>query len=218
MPARQAPAPRERATGSRKLRSADEAVLSERPGRLARASCVSALPFGVQRAARHPSEGPRHRGNFALAATVVWKVHPSLSAIATDRPAPEHEAPRGASSQGGCEPYRQAAVSHGALLRKSLHGAAFAVVAGRGPHRHPQGCRQPGHRRHQNAVAPVGLVSTVTWCTRPPALWGKEGRRGRCVGVNAACDRGVWARDPDVRCAGAPLLRKGAEISCASTR
>lgn len=64
-----------------------------------------------------------------------------VGTIATGRPTPGYEAPKGASSQGDCSLKGDAVGATAALLRKPLHGAAFVVVTGRGPHRRPQGRR-----------------------------------------------------------------------------
>lgn len=87
-----------------------------------------------------------------------------LSVDRTRSPGTEHEAPRGASRQGGCKPSRRAAESHGALLRKSLHGTAFAAAPDVDRNGIRKGAGSQVTAGTEIAVAPVGLVPTVVWC------------------------------------------------------
>jgi len=78
---------------------------------------------------------------------------------------PGHEAPRGASSQGGLlavkatqlEP-RQRFFGSRCTVRPSRPSPGMDRIDVR------EGVVQPGHRRHPNAVAPVGLCPTVVGC------------------------------------------------------
>lgn len=99
------------------------------------------LPSGFVRAARHRQGTALPRqlrlyGDGCMEGSSFF-----VGTIATGRPTPGYEAPRGASSQGGCSPQGDAVGATAALLRKPLHGAAFVAVTGRGPHRCPQGRR-----------------------------------------------------------------------------
>lgn len=216
MPARQAHVPRERATGSRELRA------RRRGGVLGEARRSTSCPVSPCRAlgrrrAAQPSRAvlprqPRPRGDGCTEGSSFHVDGRNRSFDTRDRGAARRVEIREAVSRPGKQ-LKSRRCFFGGAARRSPRGCDrswIATTSSRASEaRSPQTPECGGARRARlDGRVVYSLARSMEW----------ESRRGRCVGVNAACDRGVWARDPDVCRAGALLLRKEAEISCASTR
>lgn len=153
-------------------------------------------PFGVE--ARRVSQETRHRGIRRPRGDGCRKARPSLLRVSTCRITPGRLAVRRVDSGwlqtgNGEQPKPRQRVRKDA----QLHGSALAAAAERrGPQRRPQGCLKPGHRDTILRWRAVGLVSTVAKRNARVPRAREPPRSMRWC--QRRCDRGVWARDPDV--------------------
>lgn len=173
------------------------------PGR-PRAARVCTPPCGVRCSPR----GLHHRGIRAARGENVWKARPSCPASQRRSGTRKRGAVRRVASGEHCQP-QAGSGSHDSSSSEKLYGAAFVavIVVNRSGIR--EDAVEPGHRRHLNAVAAVGLVPPVARCVSLECSPEQESRRGRSVGVNAAA---TGASGPGIQASAAqmrPLFGEG---------